>query len=136
MHRVPIWGAISILLIQLFVYFSVDGSDYIIDKEYLGITIGVNIFFIVVPLIWRAIKQSESNAAVSNVIMEQRLNEFMSEHSSDENYIGALHMLQNSPSEEQVKVAISILSKNAQLGHRPSIEILQELNSIVSREIE
>ena len=51
MRRVPLWGAIVILIILIFVAISGGGEGYSIDQGKIWTVIGINSIFVVIGIV-------------------------------------------------------------------------------------
>ena len=53
MHRIPLWGAIIIEVLLIFLAIGGNTDEYIIDQEKIWTMIGINFVLILIPIVKR-----------------------------------------------------------------------------------
>lgn len=128
MHRVPLWGAILIIILLIFVAVSGDTKD-IIDQEKIWTLIGINFVLILIPLIKGAYTKNNEQEYTSSFVSEQKIRTKLQERDPETLFGMALLILQNSKSVEEKEQALSLIIYAAKNGYQPAVDLIEELKT-------
>ncbi len=129
MHRVPLWGAILIVILLIFVAVSGDTNEYTIDQEKIWTLIGINFVLILIPLIKGAYTKNQEQEYTNSFVSEQKIRTKIQERDPETLFGMALLILQNSKSAEEKEQALSLIIYAAKNGYQPAADLIEELKT-------
>ncbi len=129
MHRVPLWGAILIVILLIFVAVSGDTNEYTIDQEKIWTLIGINFVLILIPLIKGAYTKNQEQEYTNSFVSEQKIRTKIQERDPETLFGMALLILHNSKSAEEKEQALSLIIYAAKNGYQPAADLIEELKT-------
>jgi len=72
MHRIPLWGAIIIEVLLIFLAIGGNTDEYIIDQEKIWTMIGINFVLILIPIVKRIYSNSQEKEYTNSFVSEQK----------------------------------------------------------------
>ena len=129
MHRVPLWAAIGIEVMLLFIVFSEDPDGYIINRGAIWGTIGINFLFILIPVLRHINKISETNDAIQNLQIEHNLKKMIEDNDPEAMFDVAIFNLQNDPTEDDTQTSLALIVQASELGCQRAKEFLEALKN-------
>jgi|LSQX01.2.fsa_nt_gb hypothetical protein len=129
MHRIPLWGAIIIEVLLIFLAIGGNTDEYIIDQEKIWTMIGINFVLILIPIVKRIYSNSQEKEYTNSFVSEQKIRTKIQERDPETLFGMALLILQNSKSEEEKEQALGAIVYAAQNGYQPAINLIEDLKA-------
>lgn len=125
MHRMPLWGAIFIEFLLIFVAIGSNNSEYIL-------IIIINLIFIVASIIKsnRLNRENiEGEKALKDIIYRDSINKMIENNDPELLYnLSLLTIMEPASSQDQINDAVKILIYCAKKGYIPAIDLLKTTN--------
>ena len=125
MCRIPLWMAISIEVLLLFIVIGDDPVGYTINRGAIWGTIGVNFLFIIIPILKRLYENAKTNTAIQNLQIKQDLKKMIENNDPEAMFNVAIFNLQNNPTEEDKQASLALIARASECGCQRAREFLE-----------